>query len=80
MEIHILLYYNILCNIKHIYSVMQFIDCIIEKAQKQSNGSLNSAQGGELLDMHWRPQHLLCNVCLIKFNIVGEWEASSHVD
>ena len=45
--------------------------CILDSAKEESGGKLEKFSAGQDLDMHWRPQSLLCNVCAINFNIIG---------
>ena len=43
----------------------EFANCIILKANKE---------GVEALDEHWKPQHLFCDVCNIKYKHIGHME------
>jgi len=29
---------------------------------------------GQYLDLHWRPQYLICNPCYIKYHFIGRFE------
>ena len=54
----------------------QFVSCLINQASSKVT-SLTQFGAGENLDIHWRPQTLLCNFCMADFNIIGHLE---HMD
>ncbi|KAF6019561.1 CHST14 [Bugula neritina] len=51
----------------------QFIQCIIDEAYTYSDNISTFGTGGKM-DIHWRPQTLLCNFCESNFNIIGHLE------
>ena len=51
----------------------QFVTCIIRRS-KEKTDNLSHFESGSNLDMHWKPQTLLCNFCTTDFNIIGHAE------
>ena len=51
----------------------QFVTCIIRRSKK-TTANLSHFESGSNLDMHWKPQTLLCSFCATDFNIIGHAE------
>lgn len=46
----------------------EFVRCVIDNANR------TTGHYGNALDVHWRPQTLLCNFCKSDYNIIGQME------
>lgn len=59
---------------KPLLTFKQFISCIVDFVLVKQSVKLDDLTAGVNLDHHWRPEHLLCNVCSEDYNIIGHTE------
>lgn len=55
----------------------QFVDCIVSRVEGEHR-QLEDFQAGTTLDIHWRPQTLLCHFCQVDYTIIGKMETMSE--